>query len=67
MALCYMNLNNNDKANEYFKQCLKRDPNDADTIMSMTICAEKTGDINKAIEWAHKGLEFEPQNEGLLI
>ena len=41
MALCYMNLNNNDKANEYFKQCLKRDPNDADTIMSMAICAEK--------------------------
>ena len=29
------------------------------------MCWKKTGDINKAIELAHKGLEFEPQNKGL--
>jgi len=63
IASCYFELNNNEKAIEYFKRTLEKTPNDTNAMYFIANSYINLQNTNAAAEYLNKILSLEPNNQ----
>lgn len=57
---CYVEIQNMDKAFEYYNKALDEDPDSVEYLTNIAVAYRKNGDFNKAKELYSKALEIDP-------